>query len=187
MTRRCEWCPGELPTLARADARFCSTRCRVAAHRAAAPAELRTRPRWVRYSSHKVPLTVDGKPASSTNPETWAPHRTVARSKVGRGAGFVLNGDGVVCLDLDHVLVDGRPTQAAVALLRRFPKTYIERSPSGHGLHVWGYGIVEQGRRMTVDGVDVEVYGTGRYITVTGDATTRAPFADLSTALISLI
>jgi len=34
--RRCESCDGRLPALARSDARFCSLRCRVSAHRARA-------------------------------------------------------------------------------------------------------------------------------------------------------
>ena len=36
VTPRCEGCGEQLPALARSDARFCSVRCRVAAHRARA-------------------------------------------------------------------------------------------------------------------------------------------------------
>jgi primase-polymerase (primpol)-like protein len=44
------------------------------------------------------------------------------------------------------------------------PSTYVEVSPSGSGLHVWGFADLVQGRRTG----DVEIYGAGRYITVTG-------------------
>lgn len=187
--RACERCGGDLPLLARADARFCSTRCRVAAHRARqAPAELRERDRWVRHDTRKVPLRADGfGPASSTDPQTWSTYKAVRTSGRGVGDGFVLNGDGVVCIDLDHcVTPSGRITAAARRFLATLPSTYVERSPSGTGLHVWGFGQAPRGRRMVVGGLHVEVYGTGRYMTVTCDPVQRAPFADLSSVVEAL-
>src|SRR5690606_40768293 len=78
--------------------RYCSTRCRVAAHRARPklPAELTERARWVRHED-KRPITPDGRAASSTDPSTWSTYREAARSQVGDGLGFVL-GDGIACL-----------------------------------------------------------------------------------------
>jgi primase-polymerase (primpol)-like protein len=134
----------------------------------------------VRYSARKVPLTTTGRAASSTNPGTWSTYSEAAASKAGVGVGFVLNGDGLACLDLDHCLVDGKPTPAARRFLYKLPRTYIEVSPSGEGLHVWGRAAVPTGRRVVVDGLSVEVYGTGRYMTVTGKAFATAPLADLS-------
>lgn len=92
--------------------------------------------------------------------------------------GFVLNGDGIVCLDLDHCLVDGELTERGAEILARCPSTYVEVSLSGTGLHVWGRGEVPKGRRLP----GVEVYGTGRYIAVTGKRFGRCPstLADLS-------
>lgn len=91
-------------------------------------------------------------------------------SKVGVGPGFVLNGDGIVCIDLDHCLVDGVLEPWAQAIIDMVPATYVEVSPSGDGLHVWGYGELERGRRIRVDGGMVEAYATARYLTVTGVA-----------------
>lgn len=157
---RCERCEEPLPVRARRGTRFCSTRCRVAAHRAGVPHELRARDRWVTHVA-KRPLTPRGRPASSTDPRTWSPYE--ALDGMDR-KGFVLNGDGIVCLDLDHCLVDGVLTERAAEILARCPSTYVEVSLLGTGLHVWGRGEVPKGRRL--DGV--EVYGTGRYIAVTG-------------------
>ena len=84
-------------------------------------------------------------------------------SPVGVGVGFVLNGDGIVCLDLDHCL-DGGLSDLAARVLELAGPTYVEVSPSGDGLHVWGYGEIGRGRRVG----GVEAYGTGRYLTVTG-------------------
>lgn len=156
--------------------RYCSTRCRVAAHRARPriPSELTSRTRWVRHH-RKRPITVEGQAASSTNSATWATYSAVLRSKVGHGIGFVL-GDGIACLDLDHCLVDGEPDDRAREVLARVPGAYVEVSPSGDGLHVWGLAAEQPGRRR--DGI--ESYSVGRYITVTGDVFRAGRLVDLS-------
>ncbi len=158
VNRVCDWCGGDMPLAARSHARTCSTRCRVALHRAAKqnalPAEL-TDPRQVgptvRLSAMKVPLTVAGKAASSTDPRTWSSYRDAAASTVGAGLGFVLSDvDDIVCLDLDHCLnpLTGRLAPWAAAIVRDAGATYVEVSPSGDGLHIWGRADVRHGRRI---------------------------------------
>lgn len=93
-------------------------------------------------------------------------------SSVGVGPGFVLNGDGIVCIDLDHCLVDGVLESWAQEIVDMVPRTYIEVSPSGDGLHIWGRGELARGRRIQIPGGFVEAYATGRYLTVTGAAWT---------------
>ncbi|MER5365747.1 bifunctional DNA primase/polymerase [Streptomyces sp. NPDC002722] len=174
--RVCDWCACDMPLAARSHARTCSTRCRVALHRAAKnnplPAELTTCDRWVRRSSTKVPLTVAGMAASSTDPRTWSSYKDAAASTVGAGLGFVLSDvDDIVCLDLDHCLnpLTGRLAPWAAAIVRDAGATYVEVSPSGGGLHIWGRADVRHGRRIRrPDGTAVEIYGTGRYIAMTG-------------------
>src|SRR5690348_7641329 len=129
---RCEKCDGPMPVLKRGHARFCSGRCRVAAHRAkrALPRELTSRDRWVRRSTRKMPLTTDGGAASSTDPSTWCSYGEAKASEAGTGLGFVLDGDGIVCVDLDHCVDDrGRVAVWAQEILDRFPATYVEVSP----------------------------------------------------------
>ncbi|MFI6465680.1 DNA primase [Streptomyces sp. NPDC050538] len=177
-TPTCEHCLEPLPITARRHARYCSTRCRVAAHRVrrrTLPDELTSRPRWVRRTAAKVPVAVDGGTASSTAPETWSRYRDAAASKVGAGLGFVLAGDGVVCLDLDHCMYGDRVAPWAQRILDAAGPTWVERSVSGDGLHVWGLGELPHGRRITVGTGTVELYGTGRYIAVTGDTWGDAP------------
>lgn len=179
-----------MPLIKRRHAVTCSPRCRTARHRArSVPAELTRRDRWVRRAASKVPLQSGGGVASSTSPATWSSYQEAKRSRVGVGIGYVLaDGDGIVCLDLDHVIDGGRLDPAAERLLARIPATYIEVSPSGAGLHVWGRGHLPCGRRTRVDGVAVEAYGSGRYITVTGQRWQSAPsrLADLSEVLLTL-
>ena len=152
--------------------RFCSGRCRVAAHRRTnreqvIPADLRQRDRWIRHEK-KRPMSVGGYWISVTDEEGWSDFDLAIDSQFGDGVGFVLNGDGVVCIDLDDVVEDGVVSDGARALIESLPETYVEFSPSGRGLHIWGYGAVERGRRFEQDGMKIEVYGDGRYLTVTG-------------------
>ncbi|SFK73441.1 bifunctional DNA primase/polymerase [Streptomyces pini] len=184
-TRRCEHCGEHLAARHAHNARFCSGRCRVAAHRArrTIPTELTSRPRWVRRTARKVPLTVGGETASSTDPSTWSRYREAAASTVGTGLGFVLNGDGIVCIDLDHCLDDeGEVLPWAALILDSAPGCWVERSVSGRGLHVWGRGPLRHGRRIARDGTSIEVYGTGRFIAVTGETWGDTPrrLGDLS-------
>ncbi|MFI7239680.1 bifunctional DNA primase/polymerase [Streptomyces cyaneofuscatus] len=171
-SRCCEHCEGPMPLTARRHARFCEARCRAAAarRRRTVPAELTRRPRWIRHTARKIPLTVGGATASSTDPATWSRYRDAAVSTTGAGLGFVLDGDGIVCLDLDHCLdEDGELVAWARTILDAAGPTWAEVSRSGDGLHLWGYGTLPHGRRITVGGGgSVELYGTGRYIAVTG-------------------
>jgi len=124
----------------------------------------------------KRPITVDGRPASSTDPRTWSTYREAARSRAGDGLGFVLGG-GIACLDIDHCLDErGRPDARAREILARVPDAYVEISPSGRGLHIWGTAPEQPGRRHH----DYEAYSTGRYITVTGNVYRPGRLADLT-------
>lgn len=172
---RCEWCG--LDFTGRADAKFCSGRCRVASHRRGGgpPDELTSRPRWVVHQG-KVPRTPFGAAASSTNAQTWRDHATATAALAGSdgqldGLGFVLTGDGIACIDLDHCLTDGSLDGWAAEIVARCPGTYIEVSLSGTGLHIFGYATVGHGRR----GEQVEVYDRGRYICITGRCYRGAP------------
>ena len=193
--RTCQHCNAHLSPFVRSDARYCSTRCRVAAHRvhhagaSPLPAALRDCARWVRHDAAKRPLTVHGHGASSTNARTWTTYAAAHASSVGNGLGFVLDGsDGVICLDLDHCLDRGRLAPWAADLLASCPDTYTEVSPSGQGLHVWGTGELDRGRIVNVNGGKVEMYGRSRYITITENPFAGAPshLADLSAVTSSL-
>jgi primase-polymerase (primpol)-like protein len=187
--RTCVECGAELATIARSHAQTCSAACRKRRSRRRLPAELTGRPRWVRYSATKVPLRADtGAAASSTNPRTWSTYATACRSRHGAGLGVVLDGDGIVCIDLDHCLTGGKVAPWAAAILDRCPPTYIEVSPSGDGLHIWGHGTVRHGRRIPTGTGTAEVYGTGRYITITGRRHGDSPaiLADLTEVITHL-
>lgn len=142
------------------------------------PAELRRVDRWVCHTGRKIPVTPDGRPASSTDPTTWTSYR---KAKSGRhaGIGFVLAGDGISVIDLDHCIEGTAIASWATRILHAAGNTYIEVSPSGQGLHIWGYADVGAGTRRN----GVEVYGDRRYITVTGQPITGpARLGDITVA-----
>lgn len=148
------------------------------------PGELRALPRWVVWKGAKVPYcaTTADSTASVTDPDTWAPFPTAqtAFEEGGyAGVGFVLNGDGIVGVDLDKCVSDGVPQSAAFDLLNRIGCQYVEVSPSGNGLRGFGYGDNIKGRRGILDGLNVELYSTQRYLTVTGHALKTGPLVPL--------
>lgn len=175
--RECEWC-GKTIVYKNAQAKYCSSKCRVYAHRTTIPRQLTEQNRWMRYTTNKRPVTIDGRAASSTDPETWASYQSAKASTAGPGIGFAL-GDGIGCIDLDHCLVDGEPTEPARQYLETYSGHYIEVSPSGNGLHIWGTAEPATGWRKTIDGLQIERYTTGRYITVTGNIYQRGSLLPL--------
>jgi primase-polymerase (primpol)-like protein len=130
--------------------------------------------------------------ASSTNARTWSTYKNATEAVAGVGLGFVLSDvDDVVCLDLDHCLnlLTGRLAPWAAAILRDAGATYVEVSPSGDGLHIWGRADVRHGRRIRrPEGTAVEIYSTGRYITMTGRRHGSSPsiLADISAVVTKL-
>ncbi|MGV9588282.1 bifunctional DNA primase/polymerase [Streptomyces tendae] len=196
---RCEQCAGPLPLMARSDALYCGATCRKRASRARiaaeqervqgeqaarVPAELRSRPRWVRYSAKKVPLRIDGRFASVQDPSSWSDFAAASKATTGEGVGFVLTAsDGIVVVDLDHAVEGGRVLPWAQAIVDGLPPTYMERGRSGTGLHLWFRGSVPAGRRVRRGEVAVEVYSDRRYMIV-GDRVSGTPLslAELSDA-----
>ncbi|WP_458085835.1 hypothetical protein [Streptomyces malaysiensis] len=145
-------------------------------------------PRWIRRTANKVPLTATGGTATSTDPDTWATYEEASASTAGTGLGFVLVGDGIGCIDLDHCLVDGEPTPLTAAFLATLPETFIEVSMSGDGLHVWGTGVYLTSRKLR-GGVAGEVIGSKKYVAVTGRRFRDAPLrlANIAEPVASLL
>lgn len=149
------------------------------------PSELRRLPRWVVWRGDKVPhkATAVGRKASVTRPGDWAAF-DAARDAYDQGGcsgvGFVLNGDGVLGVDLDNCVAD-KPDLAALALLDRIGCTYVELSPSGKGLRAFGFGEpLPKGRSGTLNGIRIELYSGGRYLTVTGHTLCSGPLRTLT-------
>jgi hypothetical protein len=145
------------------------------------PQQLRDLQQWVCWrlmdrdgKLAKVPFTPEGTPASVADPNTWTDFETAleAYRRGGfSGIGFVLTREaGIVCVDIDDArILDGwnpetkwKPEAMKIVLKL---DSYTEISPSRKGLHIWCYGHLPAGRRRKNG---VEMYDSGRFITVTG-------------------
>lgn len=130
---------------------------------------------WVVHRS-KIPITPGGVFAKSNDSSTWrdfATARKAAQKPGVDGVGFMFDGSGIAGIDLDHCITDGVLEPWAEKIVDRCAGTYIEISPSGTGLHIFGLGNVGSGRRRN----NVEVYDRRRYFTVTGNRWNNAPVA----------
>ena len=152
------------------------------------PQELRVLKQWVcANEGSKVPMqaTCD-RPASSTNPDTWASFED-ALWAVEHGhydyIGFVFNDNGIVGIDLDDAvgtielisLTDGIiPIRSASNLacdILNMCDTYAEISKSGTGLHILLKGDIPFKGKNNLNGV--EIYKSARFFIMTGNIYTN--------------
>lgn len=137
------------------------------------PDALKALPQWV-VRKGKIPIDPrTGEGAKAGVPSTWSDFQTALqalRSNPGRysGLGFELNNNGIVGIDLDHVIdpESGEVSPAALKIVEAM-NSYTEISPSGTGLHIFVYGNLPGDRcKHTASGT--EMYQAKRYLTVTG-------------------
>ena len=157
------------------------------------PEELKSLKRFVCYQlvpktdkagnpyNDKVPKNPHtGGNAASNNPATWADFDT-AVSAVSKyhldGIGFQFGGSGYIGIDIDHCIrEDGSLSDMAEDVVSTL-KSYTEISPSGTGLHIIMKGK-KPGEKCTskknpVTGEKLEIYDSGRFLTVTGNVFKR--------------
>ena len=153
--------------------------------RAAVPDEMKARPNWVvvktwwnaekgKYNKRPVNCNSDkGEYAESDNPETWTTFDNALKylkEKGGTTVAYALDGkDNVSCIDLDHCYDEnGQSSALAKEVLSKCGKTYIEKSVSGNGLHIFGKTGGMDIRTFSKDG-DLEFYQKEHFIAMTGD------------------
>ena len=153
--------------------------------RTAVPDEMKTRPNWVvvktwwnadkgKYNKRPVNCNSDkGEYAESDNPETWTTFDNALKylkEKGGTTVAYALDEkDNISCIDLDHCYDEnGQPTALAKEVLSKCGKTYVEKSVSGNGLHIFGKTEGMDIRSFSKDG-DLEFYQKEHFIAMTGD------------------
>ena len=153
--------------------------------RAAVPDEMKARPNWVvvktwwnaekgKYNKRPVNCNSDkGEYAESDNPETWTTFDNALKylkEKGGTTVAYALDGkDNISCIDLDHCYDEnGQPSALAKEVLSKCGKTYVEKSVSGNGLHIFGKTSGMDIRTFSKDG-DLEFYQKEHFIAMTGD------------------
>lgn len=118
------------------------------------PAAMKAQHQWVRWKLEpgsngtmtKVPYCMDGRKASSTNPDDWADYKTAitgAEINSSGGVGFMFT-NGFMGIDLDGCRdpKTGDITKWAEDIIDSLGDVYVEASPSGTGLHIFVLGKV---------------------------------------------
>ena len=153
--------------------------------RAVVPDEMKKRPNWVvvktwwnadkgKYNKRPVNCNSDkGEYAESDNPETWTTFDNALKylkEKGGTTVAYALDGkDNISCIDLDRCYDEnGQPSALAKEVLSKCGKTYVEKSVSGKGLHIFGKTEGMDIRTFSKDG-DLEFYQKEHFIAITGD------------------
>ncbi len=155
------------------------------------PSSMQPVTRWVTWNYQpdlkrpakpkKVPFqaTTPPKYAKSNDATTWAPFDVACaayRANHHAGIGFML-GDGWGGVDFDGCYDPETQTiadWAAPWIARLF--SYAEVSPSGHGIKVIVRAEVTNPLKLSLgDHIGVEVYGAGRYFTITGQRLENSP------------
>lgn len=150
------------------------------------PAELKTNARWVGWRWElrdgdwtKVPIDIKtGGNARSTDAGTWTTWERAEAAYTARrfsidGLGYILTGDGLVCIDLDNCRdpETGEIADYARELVGDF-ETYREVSARKTGIHVFLYGALPGPRCVGYLLPDkegkVEIYRDAKYIAMTG-------------------
>lgn len=144
---------------------------------------------WVNYclenkfgKDTKVPYYSKGNHASSVDPDTWKTYDECAMaldngSNGFSGLGIVLHDGKLLCIDIDHVLVDGQlvsPHKEIVEALLSRADTFTEISQSGTGLHLF-FKLEESFIPVRNKIEPFEVYTRGRYIATTGNSYHETP------------
>jgi putative DNA primase/helicase len=122
---------------------------------------------WVEGRWTKVPYQIDGKrKAKSDDPSTWGSFDSAIKCypEGSGGIGFMLSKEqGIIGVDLDHCIDEiTKPWALAIVFALN---SYTEISPSGTGLRILLKGALPPNHRKKDN---IEMYDSGRYLTMTG-------------------
>ena len=148
----------------------------------ATPPEMKKLRRWLCWQLQradpkpkKVPMTLKNDKlvnAAVNNPDNWLTFAdALSVYKQGRcsGIGFALTNTApkICCVDIDYCFIGEKLTDEAQAVIETIGGGFVEKSQSGTGCHVWFIDDEFNGGRGRKN-TTCEVYGTDRYIALTG-------------------
>lgn len=155
------------------------------------PEEMKALPNWCVYRTWQredkdkkgkvLKSAVTGEGASSKNPGDWTDFNTAmkyAKENGFAGVSFLLEAkNGITCIDLDECVLNaetGEMKERATKLIDSLKGTYMERSTSGNGVHIFIKDDILRGGKfnsMAKDSQkgDLEVFDNQRVISMTGD------------------
>lgn len=147
----------------------------------------------------KVPYQPNGYKARSTDPNSWTTYDNAQEeAEAGKfdGIGYALTAtQRYVCIDLDHC-VDSETWAIdpwaldILDIVKKAGGTYVEFSPSGTGLHIWGRGELPNNKGVhsqMKNGHDIEMYTNAHYMTVTGKPLNDIPLNNIQPAIDTIL
>ena len=150
------------------------------------PASLKARKQWICWKYKTKPDGKITKPPvnphtgqidSATDPALWVSfNEAVDASKRFNlsGIGFALSpDDDLTGGDLDHCWSDNDKLSDTARQVLNLAETYAEISPSGKGIRLIWEGKIPAA--VKCDELGIEMYGTGRYLTITGQWIENTP------------
>src|SRR5699024_7235020 len=116
----------------------------------------------------KIPYQLNGRKASSTNPEHWASYEDVILNKYNyNGICYVVSeNDPYTAIDLDEHIIDGELSKEAKEIVKK-TNSLTEISQSGTGLHIF-VKAKKPGNRSKNSEKGFEIYDNNRLMTMTG-------------------
>lgn len=155
------------------------------------PEEMKALPNWCVYRTFQrddkdkkgkvLKSALTGQGASSQRRGDWTDFHTAlkyAKENGFAGVSFLLEAkNGITCVDLDECVLNaqtGEMKERATKLVEALKGTYMERSTSGNGIHIFlKDDILKSGRfrSTSIDATkgDLEVYDDNRVISMTGN------------------
>jgi len=137
------------------------------------PEELRRHDTWINWHCHrvssgkttKIPCDPSGRTASVTGQlYTFEQAYDAYLKQAALGIGYVFTNNGVIGIDVD------KATEDEIQLWSE-QDTYVERSPSGHGVHIITKGVIPGQRRRNGR---YEIYSGARFFTMTGSQLSKS-------------
>ena len=161
------------------------------------PALLKEHLNWVVWGTRGSPLKAPYNPVSilSGNPqfakagvkETWSDYNTAVEcvnQKLAQGIGYQFAGNGIYGIDLDNIRdKNGAIDSKAMDIIYKLD-SFTEYSPSGTGVHIIVKAPSAVITRHRKKDHFIEIYGSGRYFTITGN--TCGCYKDIQTRTMEL-
>ena len=165
------------------------------------PEYMQSQKNWVLWrkadrngKTQKLPVSpLDYSMKHIGDPERWTDFHTAVsalcaanqRQEKFAGLGFELSGSGLIFVDLDHCVSNGKPNEMASDFLDTLKNSYCELSQSGTGLHFFIRGSIPY--MHTIKRHDVEFYYQGRFCACTFDAVHPCEPAEADQNVIDLL
>lgn len=120
---------------------------------------------WRLENNRKVPLNTSYRKTDPTKGFSFSDVITAYDSARCNGLGFTV-GNGIVCVDVDHCIIDNKLSNVAQQLVNEL-QTYTEVSQSGTGLHL--FYIDTEAPAVGRKSNQLEIYSHKHYIAMTGN------------------